>query len=265
MIITVVGSSGFLGKSIVKYFREVGAVVYEVGRDTILDKDINYGVVFYCAGVTAGYREKSREVIEAHIVKLFVWFQEIQFEHFVYFSSSRVYQGNESSDEEMSYMLVSLDDLYNQSKLIGERVCLSYAKSVTVLRVSNVVGYEPFSPYFIWDIMRRAKNDSCVQLMESKSAGRDYIDLDTFLTVMHLVSHRRISGIYNLSSGSIMQNVDLLSVLSEIKKIDISYGNASTNMPKILNNKIQKALDVSIPLPDKYIKSLFERFLKQEV
>ena len=78
-MITVLGASGFIGSQLVKALEAGGWDYQAVGRtDTLPNK--NLGNVIYCIGVTADFRWRLLDAVEAHVCYLLEVIRNQQFE-----------------------------------------------------------------------------------------------------------------------------------------------------------------------------------------
>src|SRR5579884_2277402 len=111
---TVIGAQGFIGSHLVSYLGEIGAAVFapRKGDPAILSEPL--GHVFYCAGLTADFRQKPFETIRAHVAYLLDVLQRAHYESLLYLSSTRVYPGATAGREDETLRVNPCDpsDLY---------------------------------------------------------------------------------------------------------------------------------------------------------
>ncbi|MES2850099.1 MAG: hypothetical protein V4685_13660, partial [Bacteroidota bacterium] len=89
-MITVLGASGFIGSSIMKKLKEQNTQYFAPERNEVItNRDL--GDVIYCIGLTADFRTKPFETVDAHVCKLKQVLNECTFNSLTYLSSSRVY------------------------------------------------------------------------------------------------------------------------------------------------------------------------------
>ncbi len=264
MTITVIGASGFLGSNIVSHFKKSNEHVIEINRNDLIDPAINYGTVFYCAGVSINFNDIPFEVVDAHITLLMEWLKYAKFKKLVYLSSSRIYSGLKKVDEDIKLLKMNVRDIYNQTKLLGETLCHLSGKNIVLLRLSNVTSYNPESPYFIWHILRQIKHKNNINLLETASSTRDYLPLSDLLNVIKLISKSDVCGVLNVSSGINLSHKELFSLLP-IKKFQIvEYGPKENINPEIVNTKISKALNYVFSDVKKYINQISSKYLLTE-
>lgn len=205
---TILGASGTVGQRLVAHLSAAGEEVFapKRGDDAIFREDL--GRVVYCIGVTADFRTRPLETIEAHVTVLHRVLAEARFERLVYCSSTRVYGGAGTDDaparEERALQVDphSGSDLYNLSKLMGESLCLHASKGrACVARLSNVVGgADEDSENFLPSLLREARAGH-IHLRTALDSAKDYIHIDDCANVLARLATGPAQGIYNVASG----------------------------------------------------------------
>ncbi|WP_228856685.1 NAD-dependent epimerase/dehydratase family protein [Desulfomarina profundi] len=140
---TVYGSTGIIGSHVTRYLEKNGFSVNTPDRDEVLSFSTPLGHVLYCIGVTADFRNRPIDTVQAHVCVLSEILRRGDFTSLLYLSSTRIYSGADSGREDARFSLDPSDpsDLYNLSKLMGESLCLQCGrKGVKIARLSNVVG-----------------------------------------------------------------------------------------------------------------------------
>ena len=123
MKFSVLGASGFVGRELSLALKNNGHTVLSPDRDEteVLTnkKSCHLGSVFYCIGMTANFRDQPIDTIEAHIGLLQRILEVCDFDQLTYLSSTRVYHGGSSTNEEAGLHVNPNDpsDFYNISKL----------------------------------------------------------------------------------------------------------------------------------------------------
>jgi nucleoside-diphosphate-sugar epimerase len=201
---TVLGSSGTIGQRLVANLKATGETIYTPRR---LDTDLykrSLGHVIYAIGLTADFRERPFDTVEAHVCMLANLLQRGDFKSLLYLSSTRVYARADISCEDAALPVLVQDasDLYNLSKLMGESLCLrSERADVRVARLSNVVGGDSRdSSNFLPSLVREARCGQIV-LQTSPDSVKDYIHIED---VVELLLNIAVSGrerLYNVASG----------------------------------------------------------------
>ena len=202
---TVFGAHGFVGRHLVQHLRRER---YEV-REVVRGSDESWrgealGRVFYTIGLTADFRSRPFETMEAHVSFLGEVLRNGCFESFVYCSSTRVYAGAESTDENAPLLVAPADPdhLYNVSKLAGEALCLgSGLKGVRVARLSNVFGAGDTSQNFLTSVLREAAEKGCVTLQTSLSSAKDYVWVQDVVVALEAIARVGSDAITNVAFG----------------------------------------------------------------
>lgn len=205
VMFTVLGASGYVGSHLVAYLRSCGHEVWAPARGDAEIFSRPLGHVFYCIGLTADFRTRPFDTVEAHISFLADVLQRAQFDSLLYLSSTRVYMGASSTHEEAVLNVQPGDPsyLYNLSKLTGESLCHAIDKpGVRVVRLSNVVGpnMDPATGNFIAALLNDAHNGN-IFLRSDLQSAKDYIHIDDVVKGLLLISLEGKLQTYNLASG----------------------------------------------------------------
>ncbi|MFM8751386.1 NAD-dependent epimerase/dehydratase family protein [Rhabdaerophilum sp.] len=235
---TILGASGTVGRALAEYLRAAGEEVLAPARgdDAIWREDL--GRVVYCIGVTADFRTRPLETIEAHVTVLHRLLAEARFERLVYLSSTRVYGGVGADDapaREDRTLTVdphSGSDLYNLSKLMGESLCLHGSKGrACVARLSNVVGGEDEdSQNFLPSLLREARAGH-VHLRSALDSAKDYIHIEDAVAVLTTLAKGPSQGIYNVASGIRTPHSEWIAAIQAATGATLSV---EANAPRIL-------------------------------
>ena len=95
----VFGAQGFVGRHLTDYLRGAGWEVLALGRGDETWRGQALGHVFYCIGLTADFRTRPFDTLEAHVSLAAEILREAAFDSFLYCSSTRVYAGCERAEE----------------------------------------------------------------------------------------------------------------------------------------------------------------------
>lgn len=217
-MITVLGGNGFVGSRIIKCLNDTNKEFWAPERNaTLIDKDL--GDVIYCIGLTADFRTKPFETVEAHVCKLSSVLSKCDFNSLTYLSSTRVYINCETSEvDEDSRICVDVsnaDDLYTLTKLTGERLCLSSGKKVKIVRLSNVLGDDELSDNFIASIVRLIKTEKFVSLHTTLDSSKDYITVGSVAELLIKIAESGMHSIYNIATSVNLTNESVLKLLAE--------------------------------------------------
>ena len=244
MLIHVLGSKGWIGSSIIKYFINLGYEVNQVHRNNIhnwLKDEEPKDLVIYVIGITGNYRTKPYETYESHVglVAKILKVQGKLIKKFLYFSSSRVYINNPSTNEDDSIKCIPKNpsDLYNISKLMGESLVLSNKnQNYKVVRVSNVVGENQPKETFIGQLISECQNKGLARIIQSPLSEKDYIAMDDLVYFIHQISVKGKYRIYNVASGSNTSHEKVAEILNS-KGYNIKFvsNNLETFISKPIN------------------------------
>lgn len=214
---TVIGSNGFIGSHVVKYLSNAGNSVNCIDRNTI-EQIEDLGHAIYCIGVTADFRKKPFETVDAHICVLSKILQQAHFESFTYLSSTRIYRHCQSTKEDSELTIIphELESLYDISKVMGENLCInSGKKNVKIVRLSNVVGVDRSAGNFLSEVILKGIREGAVEFNGSPESSKDYVDINDVCRVLKLVATEGKYLCYNLASGLSLRNIEIATILEK--------------------------------------------------
>jgi nucleoside-diphosphate-sugar epimerase len=218
VINTIFGGFGFIGSELCKSFGRDN-VPYQVfcRQDPLPTGDL--GNIYYCAGVTADFRSRHFDTIEAHVSTLSEVLKNGEYTSFLYLSSARIYR-NESlttEDSTISINPLNSEDFVDISKLAGEALCLSLNdEKVRIVRLSNVFGNDFSSKNFLTEIIESALVKGEIHLRSGLASCKDYVDVGSVVDVMRRISAYGRSRIYNVASGYNVSHEKIVSVLKRL-------------------------------------------------
>lgn len=216
-MITVLGASGFVGRHLVAHLQARGQEVTTPprGDDGLYVRDL--GHVIYAIGVTADFRRRPFETVEAHVSLLAELLRRARFSSFLYLSSTRVYQGAAETAETARLGVQPADpsDLYNLTKLTGEALCLTRPDpAVRVARLSNVYGFDPESENFLPSLLRDALETGRVRLGLGRGSEKDYVAVEDVVERLADIALGGRQRLYNVASGGNLSNGALLDAIA---------------------------------------------------
>ncbi len=220
---TVLGASGFIGSRLLRSLTAQGISCQAPGRgETLTGKPL--GTVFYCIGLTADFRTKPFETVEAHVCKLKHILENCEFDQLVYLSTTRVYANLVAGTEEAALTVSPADpsDLYNLSKLMGESLALNSGRRCKIARLSNVYGDDFESSNFLTSILRDAVLLGAVTLRTSLASAKDYIHIDSVVSLLTQIAAQGNGRIYNVASGVNTTNAELTDALTRLTGASVS-------------------------------------------
>jgi nucleoside-diphosphate-sugar epimerase len=243
MKFTVFGASGFVGSYLVGHLRSLGHEVSAVSRENFPQPPADLGHCIYAIGLTADFRTRPFDTIEAHVSTAAKLLRDYEFQSFLYLSSTRVYARSAEAHEETVLSALPSDpsDLYNLSKLTGESICLSCdRKNVRIARLSNVIGPdEAMSDTFVGELCREAHRGH-IELRSDPESSKDYIWIGDVADLLTRIAIEGQHPIYNVASGMELAHQAWISGLSAITGCSVSVAENAPliRFPRISTNRI---------------------------
>lgn len=204
MKFTVLGGHGFIGRHLVASLRQEGHTCYVPDRSLQGIFASPLGHVVDCIGLTADYRARPFETMEAHACLLVRLLREAKFKSFLYLSSARVYLHSAEGREDTALSVDPNDpaDIYNISKLAGESLCLAQNfPEIRVVRLTNVFGYDPQSKNFLSSVIDEALSQGVIRLEAHPESAKDYVAVDDVVRMLPLIAKTGQHRLYNLGGG----------------------------------------------------------------
>jgi len=250
---TVIGARGFIGAHLVRYLEQGGANVFAPGKNDLTIFARSLGHVFYCAGLTADFRQKPVETIKAHVVYLLDVLERAKYDSLLYLSSTRVYAGSISAQEEEKLRVNPCDpsDLYNLSKLTGEATCLAFASNrVRIAKLSNVYGAGMDAANFLPSLIQDAVMRGRILLQTSLESVKDYVWIRDVVEVLPKIALSGDRRLYNVAEG---RNVSTNQIVERLKRltgctIDVAPNAPTVAFPQILTDRVRAEFGFS-PVP----------------
>lgn len=221
MNFTVFGAQGFIGSHLSEALgREENTTVYtpltlEEGGlpDEAMRRDL--GHVFYCIGLTANFRERPFDTVEAHVCLLKRVLELCKFESLTYLSSTRVYENAASTGEEAPLQVCpgNPGHLYNLSKLAGESLCLASGRKTRIVRLSNVFGCGMPQQSFLGQVLGEAASTGKVRFLTAPQSAKDYVSVRDVVRWLPRIALHGSHAIYNVASGRNTSNAEIASLL----------------------------------------------------
>lgn len=210
---TVLGGRGYLGSHLAGALRAAGADVFVPARDEPLPAAA--GHVIFCIGVASDFRRRPHDTIRAHVVELERYLRQGGWRSFLYLSSTRVYAGAASGDEDAALVLRpgDPDHIYNLSKAAGESLCLTVDHpGLRVVRLSNVYGDDAGTGTFIADVVRDARAGA-VHFGSNAASEKDYVALADVLDLLPRIAVAGARRLYNIAAGRNVRVGDIAAVM----------------------------------------------------
>lgn len=220
---TIIGSSGFIGHNLaVALTCRPDTVVQSIDRQQIghlLHQSLknNLGHVFYCIGLTANFRTRPFDTVQAHVCVLREFLERAQFETFTYLSSTRVYEGADRTTETADLRVTPHDPsyLYNLSKLMGESLCHARGTNTKVVRLSNVYGAAMPPQNFLSQVLDESRVTGQVQILTAPSSSKDYVSIEDVVRLLPMIAILGKQQVYNVATGRNTSNAHIGSLLQQ--------------------------------------------------
>lgn len=264
MTSTVLGGYGFIGRSLASALQENGEECWlpKRGDTSIFNKPL--GTVYYCIGLTADFRERPFETVDAHVCVLKKIIEKSDFDQLIYMSSTRIYGVSDNTDELEPVKLASYktDDIYNISKIMGESLALSSGRSCRVARLSNVLGPNMGADNFIGMLLEDARKYKKVHFLTSMESQKDYIWIEDVVKILIALAKNGKESIYNIAGGENLSNKTIANFLLE-RGVEVTFSNDAPSVfsSPISNKRMVKDLGI-IPCPiESKLSELMDRVL----
>jgi nucleoside-diphosphate-sugar epimerase len=213
---TILGAGGFLGSHLLPPLIQRG---YSVSTPTKITSDVSkvrHGHIIYCIGLTSDFRRRPLDTMQAHVCILRDLLEHTEFESLTYLSSTRVYHGASTTEENSALCVnpVNLEDLYAISKIAGESLChQSGRENIKVLRLSNIVGFRKDSDLFIDELLNEIVTLKSLTLKSSLLSNKDYLCIDDAVKAVIAFAESKATGCFNVASGINISNQMIIDQL----------------------------------------------------
>lgn len=212
----VLGAGGTIGRALVQRLRAGGADVAALGRGDAWRDAIAGRHVIYAVGLTADFRTRALDTVEAHVGLLAEVLRAGGFASLLYLSSTRVYAGAPATAEETPLRIDPSDpsDLYNLSKLLGESLCLAQpSDGVRVARLANVVGGDDAASDNFVPALRREAAAGRIRLRSAPDSAKDYLHIDDAVDWLLAIAGHGRQRLYNVARGENVTHAQWLRAL----------------------------------------------------
>lgn len=238
---TVLGSGGFVGRHLVDHLRRSGHEVRAATRQDPPGEEENLGHVIYTIGLTADFRTRPHDTIEAHVSLVSRMLRTARFDSFLFLSSTRIYRGADATNEDATLSVTSVnpDHLYDLSKLCGEAICLAHrSDKVRIARLSNVFGEDNDSPSFLNAVHSEAVARGSVTLGQALASEKDYVHVDDVATALHHIAVHGHERLYNVAAGFNTTHAEIVDAIVASTGARISVASDAVTVT-------DRAIDVS--------------------
>ena len=211
--ILITGSSGFIGKNLIKKITKYNIPIEKNGKKVDLrhrEKVLKLkraNTVIHLAGKTPYSKKLSNnEIFEHNILgtlNILEYCISKKVEKLI-FVSSYIY-GNSKNNPINEKHIVQPHNTYTKSKYLAEELCKNYAKKfgikLIILRPFNLFGNLQKKGFLISNIIEAIKNNSSISIT-NKNNKRDYLHIDDFIDViLKMIDFDCKLEIFNIGSG----------------------------------------------------------------
>ena len=246
--LTVIGAQGFVGGRLVRQARDRGLRVLGVGRADLDALAGPLGHVVYAVGMTADFRTKPFETIEAHVGLLARLLPSIRCESFLYLSSTRIYRGASSTDEATPLSLDPNDPdrLYDLSKALGESLCLSRPDPrFRAARLSNVFGPGERSANFLSSVIDDAVRAGRVEIGQAPTSEKDYVAVEDVCDALIHIATRGQKRLYNVAAGRNVTHRTIAEGVARATGAEVAFapGGPEARLAPISVDRLRSEMD----------------------
>lgn len=264
-VFTILGATGFIGSHLSDYLRREGYDVLTPERDSPKSLTRFLGHAIYCIGLTADFRSRPFDTVDAHVGRLREILDGGHFRTFTYLSSTRVYRNAAVTGEDTPLVIRpdDPDDLYNISKIMGESLCLNANRPGTrVVRLSNVYGADVTSENFLTSVLRDAVTKQKVEIHSAPDSSKDYVDVEDVVSLLLRIAESGQERIYNIASGRNTTHKDLVESIRRATDCKVKYkpGAPKIEFPPIVIDRVCKEFSFKPTHVMDRIQSLVEQF-----
>ena len=224
-MITVLGASGFIGSHLTRHLDALHLPYQTPGRDEDL-RGRQLGRVIDCAGITADFRVRPYDTVEAHVCRIVDLVRHSSFDSFVYLSSTRLYKDHPASkareEEDIRVNPVGAGGLYNLSKAMGEAVVLTLGERGHVVRLSNVYGDGSEAHNFLASILTDAVTKEEIVLETSLRSAKDYVSVADVVELLPRIAAGAPERIYNIAGGVNVTHAEITDTIALLTGCRIS-------------------------------------------
>jgi nucleoside-diphosphate-sugar epimerase len=207
-------------------------------RDETLTSTLPLGHVVYCIGLTADFRSRPFDTVEAHVGLFAALLRSARFDSMLYLSSARIYQSADGGEETAKFTADPADPshLYNLTKLTAECLCLSLDRpGIRIARLSNVYGPDFESANFLASVVRDAVQHGFVRLEAHPDGAKDYVAIGDVTDMLERIALDGRHRIYNVAAGRNVTNGEIMTALHQHTgcAVEWAHNAASVTAPTL--------------------------------
>jgi dTDP-4-dehydrorhamnose reductase len=243
----IIGKNSFIGKCAYSSINNAEKISYQ-DIDKVNLKD--YNVILNCSMMDEYRSSVYNDNIDVDI-KLARIAEKAKI-HYIMISTRKVYGISNSLAKYNERSHLNPSDRYSENKLITEYKIKELTDCYTILRPSNVFGYEPRRKSFMGFCMNQLIDTNKIVYDVSANTIRDFIDVNTFSKVLSRICELKAKGLYNVGSNIGLSVGDVSKYLIK----GYGSGNLIADSEKLFdqfildNTKIKSELGINIDIVD---------------
>jgi nucleoside-diphosphate-sugar epimerase len=263
-LILVVGSNGFIGKSIIKNLKNNSLATKNISRKEcdLLDsyQTIKYFRSFrektldviFVASITRS-KEDSFSSMQKNIIMIKNFIdasQNLDINSLIFISSVDVYDNKENTQlTEESFLFPS--NPYAISKICSEEMLKSAFKEgiLTILRLPGAYGPNDQFQSIVGGFINSINRKEVITLKNQGRQLRDYVFVNDIGDIILELLKKPQEGIFNLSTGS---SLELISIINLISKF--------LDKESIIEGSLEKSKEYNLRISNKKLADIFTNF-----
>jgi nucleoside-diphosphate-sugar epimerase len=206
--ILITGNKGFIGSGL----KGSDGIDLKTGTDIVTYKATKkYNSVVHTAAKTSvtDSMDNPEEYIRTNIAGTLNLLRQHPESHFVYLSTASVY--GEGEDHTVDSPL-NPTSIYTITKLAGEFLVRSLAKSWVILRLTNVIGDGERGEPNVYQIFKRSE---VIPVYGDGLQTRDFVDVDIVRKIIMIATYAEENCLFNIGSGV---SVPIIEVAKKFNK-----------------------------------------------
>jgi len=242
-VITVLGASGFIGSNLAAHLTRSGIPYQAPARgEPLTGRPL--GHVIDCIGLTADFRDRPFETVEAHVGRLPATLARCTFDSYLYLSSARLYLRSSAparEDDPLGFAPSEPEDLYGLSKATGEALVLALGPRGRAARLSTVYGPGQ-KDTFLALIMEEARSAGVIRLRTALDSEKDYVSVDDVTDLLVKIALGGRHRLYNIASGRQVSHQAIVEALAAATgcRVEVAPAAPSVRFPAIDTSRIRE-------------------------
>jgi len=248
--ILIIGKNGLIGSNLFFFLKKKYSTKIISFENKKINKLYKYDYIINCSTNQRyiKYKYEEKNDFDLKIIKKIKGTKT----KFIFLSSRKIYLSSPNIKENSKKNCVNN---YEKNKYITEKKIIKLHKdNSTILRISNLIGLKKNNPRkahltyvdYLLKIIRKGK------IYENGKKFKDFLDIDSFSRIIHLVIKKKIIGTYNVSIGKKIYlneiNQWILHYFKPKKKLKICDLNNKENDDSFFlnNSKLLKKINLKI-------------------